>query len=316
MVIANSAAYFISSDVHVFFRIISSLAAPLFIFLAGANLFFSNEAHFKKFLIRGAYLFVTAVSIDVLIWGIIPFATFDVLYLISFGIIICGLLRFGSFIDLLLGTTFILSSFLLKSHYRFELEELRLFDKDLISSFSISSNLKRLLIDGWFPILPWIGFMFLGRWTMSILKTLEKRVMVFSFLFFISTFYLLTHSSLNSIRNNYIEIFYPVNELFVLMSLAFLILAISVTSNLSTITFFKLGSKYLLGRKSLLVYILHCFLIATLADIFPIKEGVGLFIFCILQLGVFYLFIWVIELVCLKNFISNLSRPIKLILGL
>jgi uncharacterized membrane protein len=316
MVFSNSAAYFFSSEVNVFFRIISSLAAPLFIFLAGANLIFSNEAHFKKFLTRGAYLFVTAACIDVLIWGIVPFATFDVLYLIAFGIIICGILRFGQLSDLAFGTTFILISFLLQSNYRFELEEFRLFEKDLFSSISISSNFKRAFIDGWFPILPWIGFMFLGRWAMSIVNVFDKKVRLFAFLFFVSTFCLLTQSSLNPMRNNYIEIFYPVNGLFVLMSLAFLVSAISVTSYLSERTFFKRESKHILGKKSLAVYILHCFFIATLADVFPIREEIGFFLFCILQFATFYAFIWFIELIYVKRLISNFPSPIKIIFGL
>ena len=316
MVFSNSAAYFFSSEVNVFFRIISSLAAPLFIFIAGANLIFSNEAHFKKFLIRGAYLFVTAACIDVLIWRIVPFATFDVLYLISFGIIICGILRFGKSFDLAFGIIFILTSFLLQSNYRFELEEFGLFEKDLFSSISIRSNFKRAFIDGWFPILPWIGFMFLGRWAISIENALDKKVRVFSLIFFVSTFCLLTQSSLNPMRNNYIEIFYPVNGLFVLMSLAFLVSAISVTSYFSERTFFKLESKYILGRKSLAVYILHCFFIATFAETFPIREELGFSLFCILQFATFYAFIWLIELVYLKRIISNFPSPIKIIFGL
>jgi uncharacterized membrane protein len=316
MVFANTASYFFSTEVNVFFRIISSLAAPLFVFIAGANLIFSNEAHFKKFLIRGAYLFVTAACIDLLIWRIVPFVTFDVLYMISFGIIICGVLRFGKWFDLAFGTIFILTSLLLQSSYRFELEEFRLVEKDLFSSISIISSFKRALIDGWFPILPWIGFMFLGRWAMSIVNTFRKKVRIFSLLIFVLTFGLLTQSSLNSIRNNYIEIFYPVSGLFVLMSLAFLFAAISVTSYLSERTFFKLESKYVLGRKSLTLYILHCFLIATLADAFPIREEMGFFLFCILQFAAFYAYIWIVELDYLKRIISNFPSPIKIILGL
>ena len=43
MVFANSAAYFYENNVNVTFRLISSLAAPLFIFLAGANLYFAEN---------------------------------------------------------------------------------------------------------------------------------------------------------------------------------------------------------------------------------------------------------------------------------
>jgi len=316
MVFANSATYFFSSEVNVFFRIISSLAAPLFIFLAGANLSFSNEARFEKFLIRGAYLFVTAACIDVLIWRIVPFATFDVLYLISFGIIICGILRFGNLSDFAFGTAFILAAYLVQSNYRFKIEEFRLFEKDLFSSISISSNLKRALVDGWFPILPWIGFMFLGRWAMSIVNNFDKRVMTFSFICFVSTFFLLAYSSLNSIRNNYIEIFYPVNGLFVLLALSFLFSAISVTYLLCERISFKLESKYLFGRTSLSVYIIHCFFISSLGEIFPIREEFGFYLFCLLQFALFYVYSWCNELFYVKRIISNLPTPVKTILGL
>jgi hypothetical protein len=316
MVFANSAAYFFNSEVNVYFRIGSSLAAPLFIFLAGANLILSNEAHLKKFIIRGAYLFVTAACIDFLIWRIVPFATFDVLYLISFGIIICGIFRFGHLSDFAFGTTFILASFLVQANYRFEIEELRLAENDIFSSIALKSNLMRALIDGWFPILPWIGFMFLGRWAMSIVYTIDKNVILFSFLFFVSTFFGITYSSLNSIRNNYIEIFYPVNGLFLLLSLAFLFFAFSGTANLSERICVKYESKYSFGRKSLSIYIIHCIIIASFADTFPIKQELGLLLFCIIQFVVFYIYVWFVELFFVKRIILNIPSPIRRIIGL
>ena len=78
MVFANSAAYFIPDEVNVHFRILSSLAAPMVIFLAGVSLSFSDGAPSKKFLIRGGYLLITAALIDLLAWKILPFETFDV----------------------------------------------------------------------------------------------------------------------------------------------------------------------------------------------------------------------------------------------
>lgn len=316
MVFANSAAYFFNSEVNVYFRIASSLAAPSFIFLAGANLYFSNETQFKNFLIRSAYLFVTAACIDFLIWKIVPFATFDVLYLISFGILICGIFRFGKLSDFAFGTIFILSSFLFQNNYRFEIEELQLADNDIYSSIAFKSNLMRAFIDGWFPILPWIGFMFLGRWAMSIVSTINKNVTVVSLLIFVATFFGLTNSSLNSIRNNYIEIFYPVNGLFVLLSLAFLIFTFSCSALLSEKVSIGCESKHSFGKKSLSIYIIHCSLIALFAETFPLRHELGFILFCIIQFAIFSIYVWFVELYFVKQIISLIPTPIRRILGL
>ena len=88
MIIANSAAVIGNKDYSYFFRVICSLAAPLFVLLSGISFSVSSkypstsDTKTKSAL----YLLITASCIDLFIWQIPPFNTFDVLYIIAFGI--------------------------------------------------------------------------------------------------------------------------------------------------------------------------------------------------------------------------------------
>ena len=90
MIIANSSPYILVSPHSIWLRLISSLAAPLFIFLSGYSFFVSfnqNKNFYHKFS-QALYILISAVFVDVFIWQIMPFQTFDVLYLISFALLI------------------------------------------------------------------------------------------------------------------------------------------------------------------------------------------------------------------------------------
>ena len=315
MVFANSAAYFIPDEVNVHFRILSSLAAPMFIFLAGVSLSFSDGAPSKKFLIRGGYLLITAALIDLLAWKILPFETFDVLYLISFGIVLCGLIQYGWKADLSIGVAFIVLSFFVRASYNFEMTE----SQFLMNDFSYQSNfkeiLKRAFIDGWFPLFPWIGFMFLGRALFSNLERLNSRILFWSnLIIFIAFFTLIQQSANNPIRTNYIEIFYPVRALYLVLSFSFILLAIALAKKLE-VNWNGIKKYTSIGRNSLFVYMLHCFFTSYLADLFPVKELAGLGIFCVVQLIFLYSMAWIVERSSVVVLISIFPVAIQKVLG-
>ena len=90
MIIANTSAYTNTNPEKILFRIFLSCAAPIFIFLSGYTFEISslNKFVFNKKILNGALIIITAALIDIFIWGIYPFVTFDVLYLIGIGILI------------------------------------------------------------------------------------------------------------------------------------------------------------------------------------------------------------------------------------
>jgi len=317
MIFANSAAYFFVGEVNVSFRVVSSLAAPLFIFLSGMNLFFSSEASVRKFISRGMYLLITASLIDVFAWRIFPFGTFDVLYLIAFGIIICGLFRFGWISDLVIGIVLIALSFLLKLGYNFEISESLIFEEKGFSEIYNKLVLKRAFIDGWFPIIPWIGYVFLGRATMAVVDRLKSVSMILVAIFvFGFSYYSLINAELNPVRDNYIEIFYPVSLLFVLISLSFIFIAMRMAISQKDKKSTLIVRITVLGRKSIFVYLLHCFFISMLADVFPVRGVSGLLLFCVLQLASLFVLTALFDSKFMIEKLEAFPRSLKVILGL
>jgi uncharacterized membrane protein len=85
MIAANSWPYIYPYDNCPFLlRVLFSTAAPIFIFLSGYVYQFQNSLKGKRPLYkRPLQILLLAVLIDSLVWKIVPFVTFDVLYLIA-----------------------------------------------------------------------------------------------------------------------------------------------------------------------------------------------------------------------------------------
>ena len=317
MVFANSSAYFFNGNVNDSFRIISSLAAPLFIFLAGANLNFSQTSSSKSVVIRGLYLFITASMIDALAWKIYPFGTFDVLYLISFGIIFCGLLKFGWISDFVIGFVIILFSFFLKGFYRFEIVDVSIFESISINNEFLSNLFSRAFVDGWFPIFPWLGYMFIGRAVVNRFESLKGySILLLNLVVFISAYFALSNLDLNPVRSSYVEIFYPVTGVYLLLSLSFILFLIISLRN-TNITNTLLARRYSsLGRHSLFVYIMHCFFVSYLAEIFPVRDTVGFFLFCLIQLVTLYVLSMILGVSLVSKIMEKLPKPLIMVFGL
>ena len=83
MIIANSAAVIGNKEYSYFFRIICSLAAPLFVLISGISFSVSSKypSSSDTKTKSAFYLLITASCIDLFIWQIPPFNTFDVLYI-------------------------------------------------------------------------------------------------------------------------------------------------------------------------------------------------------------------------------------------
>lgn len=87
MIPANMAAHGLAEPHSFGFRLYGSVAAPLFVFLAGMMVVYTlnKKSYTLSYYIKRAGLTcLIAVLIDTLIWGTLPFLTFDVLYVIAF----------------------------------------------------------------------------------------------------------------------------------------------------------------------------------------------------------------------------------------
>lgn len=282
MIIANSAPYIMETPNPNWLRLVCSLAAPLFIFLSGFSFFlsFNKNRNYKQKLMQGFYLMCTAVGIDWLIWGTLPFQAFDVLYLISIGIFVNILIfNFHVYVKLFIalgcmGATLLLQN---KFGYRFIIEdsfEGTRFSMDFLESLTIQP--QRLFIDGWFPIFPWISFAIIGcvvaERMEDILKML-KLVLASSLLLFVLGLALLfTASTLQGERDGYLEFFYPASPIYLLIAFSFILLLFTSTANFSLpkgINFINV-----MGRNSLFVYIFHAAIISfVLTPLFDTENG-------------------------------------------
>src|SRR5688572_28034394 len=86
MIAANMAPYSYEEPDPLAFHLYGSLAAPMFIFLAGMMVSYTAtiKAHpIQYYLKRAAATMLVPALIDSCIWDILPLVTFDVLYMIG-----------------------------------------------------------------------------------------------------------------------------------------------------------------------------------------------------------------------------------------
>jgi uncharacterized membrane protein len=86
MIGANMAANNYTEPHPFLFRLFGSFAAPTFVFLSGfmvPHTSFGGKRGFSYYLWRGLAIIGIACLIDVLLWGLVPLVSFDVLYVIG-----------------------------------------------------------------------------------------------------------------------------------------------------------------------------------------------------------------------------------------
>ncbi|MFZ4567516.1 MAG: acyltransferase family protein [Bacteroidota bacterium] len=326
MIIANSAAVIGNKEYSYFFRIICSLAAPLFVLLSGISFSVSSKyqstSHTKT---RSAlYLLITASCIDLFIWQSPPFYTFDVLYIIAFGIFLNiflnhkTLVYFLSFILLSIGLAVYLQVVL---PYRFEMQEISLQNiVDMNIRDYIMSSIRYMFVDGWFPIFPWICLPIIGTLIVkyqSIYQSNKLYVYMFSlFALLVSIYGLITASSIVPLRNGYVELFYPASYLiFILVCSGALLFFTNTFHNKTSNTFINYFS--MIGKYSLFIYIIHIAIIHFVLDVFFNSLDASSFAVVMVIFTVsLYVIIAMLELTKARHIIQRLPFSISKIIGL
>ncbi len=266
MLMANISPVFFNPETPILLRMIYSMAAPIFVFLAGysAFTFSSSNGNFAFWRVLFA-----AVLLDICVWHYFPFNSFDVLYTTALVVASVPLFKkipayFQHLSFLVLLTLWILS--LLYYPYRFELSDPH--------HFNIADSLKRWLFDGWFPILPWILTGWVGAYFAKF-KLIEKTWIKWSGLaLFIGGAGLIYYQPLNPAREGYLEIFYPVTFKFLFFSWGLITLLLFVISTEKDLIS-KNNLLCVIGRNSLFAYILHCVFIAFVIGKIEIENTVS-----------------------------------------
>ena len=270
MIPANLSPYY--AEPHaMWYRAMSSLAAPMFICLSAGMVVLNSEKHrFDYYLTRGGAVILIGVFLDILLWRILPFASVDVLYVIGLSIPLVYLVR-KQRVGVLIAACGILmlGGPLLQTFVGYNAKVLEI-KFGSISLPEFPRIIASWFVDGYFPLCPWLGYAFIGAALFKCVSQAEKKsymiVLVMSgvvllgvgsLLLFVPTSIIpnLTNGGILVSREGYSEIFYPPTYGFLLFSngTVFIQVALFRKVGRSIVS----GIPVFFGRHSMFVYILH-----------------------------------------------------------
>jgi uncharacterized membrane protein len=291
MIAANLSATFLVQPHPLWIRLYGSFAAPLFILISGMMVEYTAKAKgygLRHFAGRGLMIIAVAVLVDVLVWRIYPFTTMDILYLIGISTPIaylCGRLK-PSARWIIIACTFLATPILqLLLGYTDYPSEFTLLGQPTLIVLNQTSILNHWLVDGWFPIFPWLGFSLLGtalagnRWGSDSKQKITDIGTTLAGLGAVGSgaliWWLYPGSLL--VRAGYSELFYPPTLGYLLTSAGLVILLFGLVDKTSSSRgYVPLRT---LGRVSLFIYILHLVLIEYLFGLFFQPSDLGGFLF-------------------------------------
>jgi uncharacterized membrane protein len=304
MIGANMVPTLLLDKPEPFLRLYSSFAAPIFILLSGMMVSFTIAKKSRSliyFLKRALVLVAIGALIDVFISGIYPFMTFDVLYLIGISMPITFLFKKLNVVvqSVLVIMIFTLTPFLhnVFGYHRLPME-LPISLSLAKSSLSLSLILHQLLIDGWFPLFPWLGFAFLGSMTADIRIKYKRFSTIPVLLGGLVTLILgeILWTAIPGqlyIRRGYIELFYPPTLGFILTAIGVIIILFCIIDFKSSLAIYK--PLAILGRWSLHAYVIHLILIHILKkNMRPQSREIFLLVYISMVIFIFGL-VYVIE---------------------
>jgi len=263
MFAANLAGPCLRQPHPLWLRAYGSFAAPTFVLLAGMMTSLSDRpAPLPRLLRRSLLLLGLAAGIDLLCWGIDPFETFDVLYLLGLALPLLGVCaRLPLALHLLVAGAILVATHWLHRAIGYG----PLLPDHLAYPWP---TWRRLLVDGWFPMFPWLGVALLGGVAGRLEPLAEPRrkwllpagatLMVLGAL----GWWLAPPAIV--IRKGYSELFYPPSPQYLALAIGAVLLVLWAFDQLER----RLPLTWLvvLGRSSLLLYVAHVALIAFLLD--------------------------------------------------
>ncbi len=291
-------------DAYFVFRLLSSSAAPLFLFLTGLN--FSDKQTLKEVFSKAFVFLVLAAFIDIVLWHIIPFYSFDVLYCIGFGYpILFFFSKARKWLKLVVIFGILLLSFQLQHFYHQVIAE---HDINQWAQFNWNEVRVNFFYNGWFPIFPWLFFMLLG--VLSKGEKLHKRMrnwpgFLLGLVLCTFSIYLLKNGDL-FLPEMAVELFYPANFTYILFAVSFLYLFWFLEPFIEKCKSFSVFVE--IGRYSLFYYVLHLTLLTLLTSvidqIIALKWNpiVLLLLVYICLLLLLFSFIWLIRLLKTSHF--------------
>jgi uncharacterized membrane protein len=273
MIEANLAASLLMQPHPLLLRLFGSFAAPLFIVISGMMVEYTSRTKgygLTHFLFRGLSIVGVGVLVDVMIWKIYPFTTVDVLYLVGISIplaylfsrlrsppqwtITAAIFALAPILQVLLG-------------YSDYPTEYTLLGQITVIASNQTSILNHWLVDGWFPIFPWLGFSLLGvalarvRWSPNLrCKLGDPKVFLVGLVVtgLGALIWFLYPGSL-LVRAGYSELFYPPMTGYVLAAVGLVVILFGLVDRTASSRVY--APLQMMGPSSLFIYFLHHLLI-------------------------------------------------------
>ena len=275
-------------------RLYGSFAAPLFILLSGMMVAFTTqtrEHRLRYFMFRGAIIITIGMAVD-LIYLIYPFTSVDVLYLIGLSLPLVYLfLRLNTSSRwIMVCSIFLITPIIQKAlGYTDFPTEISFWGEQTITAENQTNIFNHWVVDGWFPIFPWLGFSFLGanlahlRCTYKPLATFGKKSILLigmGILAFGSILWYLFPDSLLT-RGGNSELFYPPTIGYIITAIGIMVILFSIVDWKPSLAIYK--PLRTLGESSLFIYWLHLQLIGY--AIAPVWSKKGLQTFSLIYIG-------------------------------
>ena len=324
MIAANMAAYNYQEPHPFMFRLYGSFAAPTFVLLSGLLVPYSQQKQTKSigyFVKRGIFTLIIGASLDFFVWRLIPFTSFDVLYVIGISLLINQLVhRINLWIHGIVSICIIALTPVAQSMFGYADQplEIMLDEGNAIENFSLGTITKNFLLEGWFPMFPWLGISMLGSFSGRFFFKMHtlKRERLFTSL---GTMMLIAGVSLWIIsnpnlltRSGYSELFYPPKICYLSSFLGLIFILIGNIRRIVPEFLLQFFAVY--GQSSLLMYILHsCFIAYYFTPTFGTQNFYGF-----LQLYFVHAFIlwWIAKFVqLLRPELRNTPFLIRFITG-
>ncbi len=309
MILSNFAGEMLKAPHPFILTVFGSLAAPLFVIIAGFLVGFSvlnKDYPLSYFLLRGFLTWVIAACIDMFLWKSYPFISVDILYLTGLAIPMTALfMRMRIPFKVITVLLFFALAPILRSYLgyvekpSFPLIWKAEFFVPFEGEFTVI--LKHWLIDGWFPIFSWVGIAFIGailaefRLKREVLSAGENKFILLLGIIFLSLGIFFWKDEFRlAARGNYTELFYPPTLSYYstyLGGILLLYLLVERNSNLKIYTPLRL-----LGVSPLFFYFMHFLIISKfIAPFFGKTAEVEVY----LSMEFFFLTYFLLILFCL-----------------
>jgi uncharacterized membrane protein len=302
MILSNLAGEHLAEPHPMGLRIVGSVAAPIFIALCGMMLGFAKEKKdvgFGYFLKRSLKLFGVALAIDLVVWRAVPFLYVDVLHLLGVGILaMYTVLKLPRVFQWMIALGILVVSPYLQQTLGYIAVPtfIELFHFTPLPSIGVL--VKHWIVDGWFPLFPWLSCLIFGANLVPLKRRYDALsfdrklwVRIGSFLVFIATLvYWRMYPGVQIIRDGYSELFYPPTIGFMVCMMAMIVVLLVSLESVSSLRILR--PFQVLGQHSLVIYAVHLAMMVYLMPEgqklpFPLFVVVYLTMMVVILLGVY-----------------------------